>query len=377
MFPRATKESGPGPANKSDHVDTNQEAPASGEAEREVLDIYLKDLQRHGRITPQRELLLGKRIRKGLETMVHLIRGAGIRHREMMRVQETVSGWCVGPGSWPHAAEAADIIMEAMGALTAAAPKNQKAAHLHRRLSRINLKVKEAVDEMVEANLRLVVKVAKWYTKRGLPLADLIQEGNMGLIKAAGKYDYSTGYRFSTYAIWWIRQSIIRSIYCQGRTIRLPVHLWEMKNASKRCYVELVRELEREPTYSELAEEVGVSVEKIMALNLLTSEPVQLDAGLDDSDNTLTDTLVYQDYVSAFEILSGKELRETVQKILSKLPEREEHVIRHRFGLGTDEIRTLEQVGKDFNISRERVRQIEKQALARLKHAEGFSSLRG
>ncbi len=344
----------------------------------DTLNSYLAEMRRHPRIAPERELVLGKRIKKGQEMMISQVLKSRIRLKELKAFQEEVASW-KDKKSHPRLteAEALTTIRDRIGTLARKYPKNKQLETLRLRLNRIETKVSQAMDELVTANLRLVINFAKRYANRGLAMADLIQEGNLGLIKAAGKYDYSTGFRFSTYAIWWIRQAISRAIYDQARTIRLPVHFIEVRNAFYRAYHSLVAELHREPTPPEIAEAMGVTEEKVISVILLIQEPISLEVSWGDEDSSLTDSLVYEDAYSPFETVSHQQLCDTVRDVLNNLPVREERVIRQRFGLDSDEERTLEQVRGDFNISRERVRQIEKRALDRLRHPKNMQVLEG
>ena len=343
-----------------------------------TLDAYLSEVKNHKRISPDRETVLGKRIKKGQELMADMVLNHPCRLREMKALKEDVEMW-IGRQLRPSPSESEVLRMmrDRAGELSRKYPKNKGLASLTRRLTRIELRVREALDELVTANLRLVIKVAKGYTNRGLTLADLIQDGNLGLIKAAGKYDYSTGYRFSTYAIWWIRQSIVRAIYDKARTIRLPVHLLETRNAFYKAYYNLMKEMGREPTPNEVAEEMGVSPEKIISLVLVIKDPINLDAPWGDDDTSLTDALVSEDTTDPLESVKYQQLCDTVREVLTSLPSREERVLRERFGIEINEKRTLEQVGREFNISRERVRQLENQALERLRRPENLKTLEG
>ena len=269
------------------------------------------------------------------------------------------------------------MVRSQLKALSKEFPTNRELADLSRRVGHIEQKIRQAIDEMVLANLRLVVKVAKRYTNRGLALEDLIQEGNLGLIKAAEKYDYTVGFRFSTYALWWIRQGITRAIYDKARTIRLPVHVLEARNAFYKAYYKLSKELGRDPESCEIAWEVGLSVDKVDALALLIRQPLCLDAPKEDDEGTIADNLVSGEEVSGFDAVSYMELCTAVQNCLENLPEREETVLRHRFGIETEEGLTLEEIGKTFNISRERVRQLQEQALKRLREPENSRFLEG
>ena len=381
------------------------------------LDVTLKALKKHGRHSKQgiaEMLLLAelfmpiKLVPKQFEGLVERVRGALDRLRQQERA---IMQLCVRDARMPRAdflrqfpgnevdqtwsdalangkakyAEAigrlqADIqrcqqklsTLEAETGLTIAEIKD-----INRRMSIGEAKARRAKKEMVEANLRLVISIAKKYTNRGLQFLDLIQEGNIGLMKAVDKFEYRRGYKFSTYATWWIRQAITRSIADQARTIRIPVHMIETINKLNRISRQMLQEMGREPTPEELGERMEMPEDKIRKVLKIAKEPISMETPIgDDEDSHLGDFIEDSTMQSPIDVATVESLKEATRDVLSGLTAREAKVLRMRFGIDMNTDHTLEEVGKQFDVTRERIRQIEAKALRKLRHPTRSEHLR-
>jgi RNA polymerase primary sigma factor len=321
-------DAGPEDAEEPRRSDDTDRARRSGTSD--LVRIYLREIGKVPLLTAQDEVELAKAIE------------AGLFAREMQY------GGCKVVGSGPSGAELATIAEQG----------------------------DRARQRLIEANLRLVVSIAKRYIGRGMVFLDLIQEGNLGLIRAVEKFDYTKGYKFSTYATWWIRQAITRAIADQARTIRIPVHMVETINKMARIQRQLHQDLGREPTPSEVAEEMGIPADRVAEIQRIAQEPVSLQAPIGEEDSDLGDFIEDADAVVPMEAAAFMMLQDQLEQVLDTLSPREQRIIQLRFGLIDGHPRTLEEVGRDFGVTRERIRQIESKTLIKLRHPGRAQMLR-
>jgi RNA polymerase primary sigma factor len=343
----------------------------------DLISCYLQEISRFPLLTPEREIELAKTIKKGQRELVGLIWDERAASPNFDSLRQKLSKWQDESTNYPGLRE--KMVEHALAALKRAAAQEgasrdqqQLLAEAHDIAERIDI----AKNEMVEGNLRLVLSIAKRHRRRGLSFLDLIQEGNMGLLKAVARYDYTKGNRFSTYATWWVRQSIIRGIYDKTRTIRLPVHFIEMKSYFFKIFYELVKELGREPTALEIAERSGLALDKVMMIIQLSSQPMSLEAPLGSEEQRLGDFIADDNAVSPLEDVSMQELMEATGEVLGTLSSREETILKSRFGIDGRPTETLKTIGERFSVSKERIRQIEKKAIRKLRHSSRGERLR-
>jgi RNA polymerase primary sigma factor len=339
---------------------------------------YLKGLEKISLLTPEKEVQLAKRIKEG-ERQVRLLETRTNR----LRIQLYPPAGPKNGGKRTHNQQG----YKSKGKNGRNGKKSKHASSetrqknlLYRQTSnqyrRALLDLQQAKNELIQANLRLVVSIAKRYANRGLSFLDLIQEGNLGLIQAMVKFDYTKGFKFSTYASWWIRAAILRAFAEKSRTIRIPNYLFEIKGKLMKSFKDLVKKLGREPTSQELSKDSGIPLNDVEKILNLIEEPISLDMTIGEEDSTLEDLIPDEKGLSPSDSLLEKDLTHQIQKLLSGLSPREEKILRLRFGIGEDGECTLEEIGRQFGLSRERIRQIEAKALDRLRDPKRYKEIK-
>ena len=342
---------------------------AAGDFEEDHITCYLKEVSSYPLLTQERETELAQIIRNGQSDLVGIVETHIRENKIISDLNEKVLKLLEHEKTFPGVRDKVlKVIVRTLERAVQDQPRSSIYSTMLARVRAVMRAVDAAKQEMVRANLRLVLSIAKRYRGRGMTFDDLIQEGNLGLLKAVGRFDHTKGNRFSTYATWWVRQSIIRGIYDKTRTIRLPVHFIELKNLFFKVYYELLKELGREPTPVEIAERSKLPVEKVQMVLTLAAQPISLETPIGEDEQRLGDFLEDDRAASPMEECSDRELAEITRTLLSTLQPREEKILRLRFGLDGQPAETLEKIGKIFNVSKERIRQIEKKALRKLKN---------
>jgi RNA polymerase primary sigma factor len=341
---------------------------------------YLKGLEKISLLTPEKEVELAKRIKEG-ERQVKVLETKTNR----LKTQLYPPGSPKNGGKRTHASTRHGYKLKGKNGRNEKKSKSLSSEMreknlLYRKMlnqyQQTLLDLQQAKNELIQANLRLVVSIAKRYANRGLSFLDLIQEGNLGLIQAMVKFDYTKGFKFSTYASWWIRAAILRAFAEKSRTIRIPNYLFEIKGKLMKSFKDLVKKLGREPTSQELSKDSGIPLHDVEKILNLIEEPISLDMSIGEEDSTLEDLIPDEKSLSPSDSLLEKDLTHQIRKLLSGLSPREEKILRLRFGIGEDGECTLEEIGRQFGLSRERIRQIEAKALDRLRDPKRYKEIK-
>jgi RNA polymerase primary sigma factor len=337
---------------------------------------YLKSLEKISLLTPEKEVELAKRIKEG-ERQVKLLETKTNRLKARMYSSPPKNG-NKKPSNGHKQAHRAKGKNGKKPKLTPSEKREQTLLYkkVFNQYQQAVLETQQAKNELIQANLRLVVSIAKRYANRGLSFLDLIQEGNLGLMQAMAKFDYTKGYKFSTYASWWIRAAILRAFAEKSRTIRIPNYLFEIKGKLMKSFKDLVKKLGREPSSQELSKDSGIPLHDVDKILNLIEEPISLDMPIGEEDSTLEDLIPDDKGLSPSDSLLEKDLVNQLRKLLSGLSPREEKILRLRFGIGEDGECTLEEIGRQFGLSRERIRQIEAKALERLRDPNRYKEIR-
>jgi RNA polymerase primary sigma factor len=341
---------------------------------------YLKGLEKISLLTPEKEVKLAKRIKEG-ERQVKILETKTNRLKTQLYPPSSPKNG----GNRTHTNTRQGYKLKGKngknGKKSKPTPSEMREKHLlYKKMlnqyQQVLFDLQQAKNELTQANLRLVVSIAKRYANRGLSFLDLIQEGNLGLIQAMVKFDYTKGFKFSTYASWWIRAAILRAFAEKSRTIRIPNYLFEIKGKLMKSFKDLVKKLGREPTSQELSKDSGIPLHDVEKILNLIEEPISMDMTIGEEDSTLEDLIPDDKSLSPSDSLLEKDLTHQIQKLLSSLSPREEKILRLRFGIGEDGECTLEEIGRQFGLSRERIRQIEAKALDRLRDPKRYKEIK-
>ncbi len=362
-----------------DELLKKKDAPSAEEDSHEgeeTTTTYLREMGRFDLLTPEEEAKYSKTIRQGFDSIIIAIREDASQVQEIQLLCERIALWEKRDPTLKPKKQQLNFMRYSVISAAKKYPDRRELFELQAKLEAYSRSIEVAKDTMIRANLRLVVSIAKRYMHQGLTLADLIQEGNLGLMRAVFRFDYTKGNKFSTYASWWIRQAITRAILDKTRTIRLPVHFLELRSQFFKAFYALFKELGREPTPLEISKSTNLPMDKILSILEASREPISLETPVGDDDSTLGDFLENQESQSPYDAVQTRELSGRVNDILETLTDREEKIIRLRFGIGEKAEYTLEEIGKRFNVSRERIRQIEKKALNRLRHSSRREKLK-
>jgi RNA polymerase primary sigma factor len=364
-------------AGEEDEEGSGSCATPMDEFEDDPVTCYLKEVSSYPLLSQEREIELALTIRRGQDRLVELVEENVSHKRSIHELDGKVKKLICHEKTFPGVRDKIlKVILRSVERAAQDDPDDQLMADMLREIRSIMTAIDLAKQEMVKANLRLVLSIAKRYRGRGMSFDDLIQEGNLGLLKAVGRFDHTKGNRFSTYATWWVRQSIIRGIYDKTRTIRLPVHFIELKNLFFKVFYELLKELGREPSPQEIADRASLPLEKVQMVLTLAAQPVSLETPIGDDEQRLGDFIEDERAVSPMDECSDRELAEVTRNLLSTLQPREEKILRLRFGIDGQPAETLEKIGKAFKVSKERIRQIEKKALRKLRSPIRQASLK-